>query len=78
MVFVMIFLGGSNAATASFVMVQTLIMVCVFCSLKHSLLMAWKVLQIGNYSEVLFKALTLLVNILFISGYQRKDVHHIL
>ena len=44
----MIFLGGSNAAMASLVMAQTLIMVCVFCSLRHSLFMAWKVLQIGE------------------------------
>ena len=31
-----------------------------------------------SYSEVLFKARTLLVNMLSISGYRSKDVHHIL
>ena len=37
-----------------------------------------RVCRARSYSEVLFKALTLLVNILFISGYRSKDVHHIL
>ena len=44
---VMIFLGGSNAAMASLVMAQTLIMVCVFCSLRHNL-SGWVVEQFNH------------------------------
>ena len=37
---------------ASLVMAQTLIMVSVFCGLRHSLLMPWKVLQSGEPGKI--------------------------
>ena len=38
----------SDAAMASLVMAQTLVMVSVFCRSRHSLVMPWKILQIGE------------------------------
>jgi hypothetical protein len=38
----------SDAAMAALVMAQTLVMVSVFCRSRHSLLMPWKILQIGE------------------------------
>lgn len=35
-------------AMAALVMAQTLVMVSVFCRSRHSLLMPWKILQIGQ------------------------------
>ena len=37
---------------ASLVMAQTLIMVSVFCGLRHILLMPWKVLQSGEPGKI--------------------------
>ena len=44
----MIFLGFADAATASLVIAQNLVMVSVLCRSRHSLLMPWKILQNGE------------------------------